>query len=170
MSNPAAIFYYDEQATNLRSKLVQQGGKKLLFPSVKNFKPPKVAKKKPANNNNNNNNDNKKGSKKNNNNSKKIEQVVKTEAKVYPIKSGLVETFLTEKQLKFKQFYLTTAINYANGAPHIGHAYEGITSDIISRYHRMMGRDVLCHLIHQCEMEPEPGCPILLMLCPLQFW
>ena len=142
MSNPAAIFYYDEQATNLRSKLVQQGGKKLLFSSVKNFKPPKVAKKKPANNNNNNNNDNKKGSKKNNNNSKKIEQVVKTEAKVYPIKPGLVETFLTEKQLKFKQFYLTTAINYANGAPHIGHAYEGITSDIISRYHRMMGRDV----------------------------
>ena len=53
MSNPAAIFYYDEQATNLRSKLVQQGGKKLLFSSVKNFKPPKVAKKKPANNNNN---------------------------------------------------------------------------------------------------------------------
>ena len=45
MSNPAAIFYYDEQATNLRSKLVQQGGKKLLFSSVKNFKPPKVAKK-----------------------------------------------------------------------------------------------------------------------------
>ena len=33
MSNPAAIFYYDEQATNLRSKLVQQGGKKLLFSS-----------------------------------------------------------------------------------------------------------------------------------------
>ena len=60
------------------------------------------------------------------------------EAIVYPIKSGLVKSFLTEAQLSFKQFYLTTAINYANGAPHIGHAYEGITSDIISRYHRMI--------------------------------
>ena len=35
MSNPAAIFYYDEQATNIRSKLVQQGGKKLLISSVR---------------------------------------------------------------------------------------------------------------------------------------
>ena len=32
-----------------------------------------------------------------------------------------------------QQFYLTTAINYTNGPPHMGHAYEGVTSDIISR-------------------------------------
>ena len=44
MSNAAAVFYYDEKATALRSELVKQGGKKLLFSSVKNFKPPKVAK------------------------------------------------------------------------------------------------------------------------------
>jgi methionyl-tRNA synthetase len=39
-------------------------------------------------------------------------------------------------------FYLTTAINYTNGAPHFGHAYEAILSDIITRYHRACGRDV----------------------------
>ena len=39
-------------------------------------------------------------------------------------------------------FYLTTAINYTNGKPHIGHAYEGVTSDVISRYHRTFGRSV----------------------------
>ena len=38
-------------------------------------------------------------------------------------------------------FYLTTAIAYMNGNPHIGHAYEFITSDIISRLHRMLGYD-----------------------------
>ncbi|GGE45722.1 methionine--tRNA ligase [Agaricicola taiwanensis] len=39
-------------------------------------------------------------------------------------------------------FYLTTAISYPNGAPHIGHAYEAIASDAIARFHRLEGRDV----------------------------
>lgn len=39
-------------------------------------------------------------------------------------------------------FYLTTAIDYVNGAPHLGHAYERITSDVIARWQRMCGRDV----------------------------
>lgn len=39
-------------------------------------------------------------------------------------------------------FYITTAINYPNGRPHIGHAYEAIAADAIARAHRMMGRDV----------------------------
>jgi methionyl-tRNA synthetase len=38
-------------------------------------------------------------------------------------------------------FYVTTAIAYMNGNPHIGHAYEFITSDIIARLHRMLGYD-----------------------------
>jgi methionyl-tRNA synthetase len=38
-------------------------------------------------------------------------------------------------------FYVTTAINYTNGPPHIGHAYEGVTADIIARYHRLFGRE-----------------------------
>jgi methionyl-tRNA synthetase len=40
------------------------------------------------------------------------------------------------------KFYLTTAIDYANGDPHIGHAYEKIGADVIARYHRMRGDDV----------------------------
>ena len=41
------------------------------------------------------------------------------------------------------RFYITTAIPYANGAPHIGHAYERIATDAIARFMRLDGRDVL---------------------------
>jgi methionyl-tRNA synthetase len=37
------------------------------------------------------------------------------------------------------RFYLTTAIDYANGDPHLGHAFEKIGADAIARYHRMAG-------------------------------
>ena len=40
------------------------------------------------------------------------------------------------------RYYLTTAIDYANGAPHIGHAYEKIGADAIARYRRLRGDDV----------------------------
>ena len=36
-------------------------------------------------------------------------------------------------------FYITTAIDYTNGAPHIGHAYEKVLADVIARYHRLAG-------------------------------
>lgn len=39
-------------------------------------------------------------------------------------------------------FYITTAISYPNGKPHIGHAYEAIAADVIARHQRQMGRDV----------------------------
>lgn len=39
-------------------------------------------------------------------------------------------------------FYITTAISYPNGRPHIGHAYEAIAADAIARFHRLAGRDV----------------------------
>jgi methionyl-tRNA synthetase len=39
-------------------------------------------------------------------------------------------------------YYITTAIAYPNGKPHIGHAYEAIATDAIARFHRLMGRDV----------------------------
>lgn len=39
-------------------------------------------------------------------------------------------------------FYLTTAIAYPNGRPHIGHAYEAIAGDVIARFQRMRGKDV----------------------------
>lgn len=39
-------------------------------------------------------------------------------------------------------FYITTAINYPNGRPHIGHAYEAIAADVIARFQRLSGRTV----------------------------
>ena len=40
------------------------------------------------------------------------------------------------------RFYITTAIDYANGDPHVGHAFEKVGADAIARFHRAMGRDV----------------------------
>ena len=40
------------------------------------------------------------------------------------------------------KFYITTAISYPNGAPHIGHAYEVIAADAIARFKRIDGYDV----------------------------
>jgi methionyl-tRNA synthetase len=40
-------------------------------------------------------------------------------------------------------YYVTTAIPYANGAPHIGHAYERIATDAFARFHRLDGRETL---------------------------
>jgi methionyl-tRNA synthetase len=39
-------------------------------------------------------------------------------------------------------FYITTAIAYPNGQPHIGHAYEAIATDAIARFARLDGKDV----------------------------
>ncbi len=39
-------------------------------------------------------------------------------------------------------YYITTAISYPNGPPHIGHAYEAIAADAIARFQRQQGRDV----------------------------
>ncbi len=39
-------------------------------------------------------------------------------------------------------FYITTAISYPNGKPHIGHAYEAIAADAIARFQRLAGRRV----------------------------
>jgi len=39
-------------------------------------------------------------------------------------------------------FYITTAISYVNGAPHVGHAYEAVLTDVIARFRRLMGDSV----------------------------
>src|SRR3984893_15041322 len=41
-----------------------------------------------------------------------------------------------------KPFFITTAIDYTNSAPHIGHAYEKVLADVIARYHRLKGEKV----------------------------
>ncbi len=39
-------------------------------------------------------------------------------------------------------FYITTAISYVNGVPHLGHAYESILTDVLARFKRLDGYDV----------------------------
>ncbi|WP_068312590.1 methionine--tRNA ligase [Polycladidibacter hongkongensis] len=39
-------------------------------------------------------------------------------------------------------FYITTAISYPNGVPHIGHAYEALATDVLARFQRLDGREV----------------------------
>ena len=41
-----------------------------------------------------------------------------------------------------KPFYITTAIAYANGSPHLGHAYEQVLTDAMARHKRLSGHDV----------------------------
>lgn len=41
-----------------------------------------------------------------------------------------------------KTFYVTTAIDYVNAEPHIGHAYQKIVADVLARWHRLIGEDV----------------------------
>ncbi|HSD99037.1 MAG TPA: methionine--tRNA ligase [Patescibacteria group bacterium] len=41
------------------------------------------------------------------------------------------------------KFYITTAIPYVNAKPHVGHALEFIQADVIARYHRVMGDEVI---------------------------
>ncbi len=43
-----------------------------------------------------------------------------------------------------KKFYITTAIDYPNAEPHIGHAYQKIIADILARWHKLIGDDVWC--------------------------
>jgi methionyl-tRNA synthetase len=41
-----------------------------------------------------------------------------------------------------KRFYVTTAIDYVNGQPHLGHAYEKVAADVIARSRRSLGQEV----------------------------
>jgi methionyl-tRNA synthetase len=48
-----------------------------------------------------------------------------------------------KRTLMTDRYYLTTAISYPNGAPHIGHAYELLATDALARFRRLDGMDVL---------------------------
>ncbi len=41
-----------------------------------------------------------------------------------------------------KTFFITTAIDYTNSPPHVGHAYEKVLADVIARYQRLKGEKV----------------------------
>ena len=42
-----------------------------------------------------------------------------------------------------EKVYITTAIDYVNAAPHIGHAYQKIVADVLARWNKLQGKDVL---------------------------
>ena len=46
------------------------------------------------------------------------------------------------KSPSMKPFYITTAIDYTNAPPHIGHAYEKVLADVMARFQRLNGREV----------------------------
>jgi methionyl-tRNA synthetase len=52
---------------------------------------------------------------------------------------GFVRQFVARMP---KTFFITTAIDYTNSPPHIGHAYEKVLADVIARYHRLKGDNV----------------------------
>ena len=41
-----------------------------------------------------------------------------------------------------ENFFISTAISYTNGPPHMGHAYEVIAADVIARFNRLRGKKV----------------------------
>ena len=41
-----------------------------------------------------------------------------------------------------EKFYITTAIDYVNGRPHIGHAFEKVIADALARHEKQKGKDV----------------------------
>ena len=58
-----------------------------------------------------------------------------------PAKVAAVPQSVASARAK-NSFYITTAIAYPNGAPHIGHAYEAIATDALARFQRLDGKDV----------------------------
>jgi methionyl-tRNA synthetase len=54
----------------------------------------------------------------------------------FPVASGSLSSEMPT------EFFITTAIDYTNSAPHIGHAYEKVLADVIARYHRLKGEKV----------------------------
>lgn len=65
-----------------------------------------------------------------------------------------------------KKFYLTSAIPYVNAKPHIGHALEFVQADTISRYHKLLGDEVLLlsggdeNAVKNVQAAEKAGLPI----------
>ena len=53
-----------------------------------------------------------------------------------------LQRFVRQFHFVPKTFFITTAIDYTNSPPHIGHAYEKVLADVIARYHRLKGEKV----------------------------
>ena len=65
-----------------------------------------------------------------------------------------------------KKFYITTAIPYVNAHPHIGHALEFVQADVVARYHRLKGEEVLLlsgsdeNAIKNVQAAEKAGIPV----------
>jgi len=57
-------------------------------------------------------------------------------------KTAIARAKVTPVATSRNSYYITTAISYPNGAPHIGHAYEAIATDALARFQRLDGKDV----------------------------
>jgi methionyl-tRNA synthetase len=53
-----------------------------------------------------------------------------------------LQRFVRQFHFVPKTFFITTAIDYTNSPPHIGHAYEKVLADVLARYHRLKGEKV----------------------------
>ena len=53
-----------------------------------------------------------------------------------------LQAFVRQFQAMPKTFFITTAIDYTNSPPHVGHAYEKVLADVIARYRRLKGEKV----------------------------
>lgn len=56
--------------------------------------------------------------------------------------TGRITTTHAKATMSTERYYITTAISYPNGTPHIGHAYELIATDAMARFQRLDGKDV----------------------------
>jgi methionyl-tRNA synthetase len=72
---------------------------------------------------------------------RKTEVNATTPAAAKPAKAGAPKAPRAGKSSS-NSFYITTAIAYPNGVPHIGHAYEAIATDALARFQRLDGKDV----------------------------
>ena len=60
-----------------------------------------------------------------------------------------------------KRFYITTAIDYVNGQPHLGHAYEKVIADVIARAQRSLAEEAALTsgaraVTNELEVSGEP--------------
>ena len=73
---------------------------------------------------------------------KTVKETVKVRVKAKSKAKALPSIANPSSTVAGNSFYITTAISYPNGAPHIGHAYEAIATDALARFQRLDGKDV----------------------------
>ncbi len=59
------------------------------------------------------------------------------------LKKYLLENFFSGKEIKSpRKIFISTAIDYVNSSPHLGHCLEKVQADVLARYYRSLGREV----------------------------